>query len=385
MSKQQIIANGLSNLDAEELKTFKNALFLINLPRGKKQITMHDLEDKSLVAIAEFILACHTERHGTIMIYNALKKISKDDIVKIIQTNLRESAKGKRKMEYKNKKGMVRLVKQHALDLIREVIVVDPILNDLLIQKMLTEKQYNNLCSNTTSPKKMRELYKFVTTWQDDSKIKFYKSLMKFNEQLIKYLEHLDKPPPKKEHFVDRHWQKLFKKNMVDDLLADSLLTEEQCGMIRAQQQNQEKMRILYSFIRGWGNAQKDIFCNILKKHNAPIIRRLQEEDMNPSLNPMKKNFVDRHRQNLINWVYEIQPVLDSLLKQNLLTKQEYDSTGSTTTPQEKMTELYRVVGSWGDSDKDKLYESLAKYNRLLIRDLEYQDMKWTVSSSKFH
>ncbi|CAI9607073.1 unnamed protein product, partial [Staurois parvus] len=45
------------------------------------------------------------------------------------------------------------------------------------------------------------------------------------------------------------------------------------------------------------------------------------------------------------------------------------------------MSALYQLVGGWGVGDKEKLYDSLGKYNRLLIRDLEYRDMKWPLTS----
>lgn len=52
---------------------------------------------------------------------------------------------------------------------------------------------------------------------------------------------------------------------------------------------------------------------------------------------------------------------------------------------QEKMRDLYNVVRGWGYGDKDTLYNALGNHNRLLIRDLEYQDMEWPLPSSKFY
>ncbi|XP_073491877.1 uncharacterized protein [Aquarana catesbeiana] len=283
---------------------------------------------------------------------------------------------------------MVHFINQHSMDLIREVTMVDPMLDDLLQQNLLTQEQYDEIRSHPTSQKKMRDFYKYVRSWSDHKKVILYELLMKYNELTVKYLNHQDKQPSpaKMEHFVDRHREVLIQSipqpmPILDGLMSVGLLTSEHYDTIWSEQTSREKMRMLYSYIRGWGNTDKDILYEILKKENRPLIRNLEENGMAQSLKPVKKHFVDRHRHDLINWVYELQPILDSLLNPNLLTKEQYDSICSKTTPQEKMTELYCLIEDWGDGDKDKLYDLLGKYNRLLIRDLEYKDMKWPLTS----
>ncbi|KAM5151695.1 uncharacterized protein ACMZJ9_009936 [Mantella aurantiaca] len=286
----------------------------------------------------------------------------------------------------------VRFINHHSQDLIRQVTVVDPILDDLLQQKLLTQEQYHKIRSNPTSEMKMRELYKYVNNWSDRNQVILYGLLKKHNDQLITSLHHQDKqlrslppplpPPPltQREHFVDRHQPELIQgislvEPILDSLLAINLLTLQEYDTIWAEVTPQEKMRMLYTYIRHWSNTDKDTLYRIIKKLNIPVITLLEEEDRKRLLKPMMVHFVDRHRQNLIHRVYRLQPVLEKLLKETLLTKEQQDSICSKTTPWEQMEELYHYVGGWGDDDKDKLYDSLRKYNELLIRDLEDQDM----------
>ncbi|MEE6520460.1 hypothetical protein FKM82_018345 [Ascaphus truei] len=69
-----------------------------------------------------------------------------------------------------------------------------------------------------------------------------------------------------------------------------------------------------------------------------------------------------------------VDPVLDELLAQKLLTDEQYDTVRSKATSQEKMRQLYQCSRAWGGPDKDKLLQALKKQNGPLIRDLEQSD-----------
>lgn len=84
-----------------------------------------------------------------------------------------------------------------------------------------------------------------------------------------------------------------------------------------------------------------------------------------------KQQFVDKYREALIKWVSPVDPILDSLVAQELLTDEAYDNIRSKTTDQEKMRELYRIIRGWGMSDKGKLYDALKKHNGPLIQHLK--------------
>ncbi|KAM3917807.1 apoptosis-associated speck-like protein containing a CARD [Leptodactylus fuscus] len=83
------------------------------------------------------------------------------------------------------------------------------------------------------------------------------------------------------------------------------------------------------------------------------------------------EHFVDRHRPALITRVVLVDPILDDLLQDTLLTPEAYDMIRSKSPSTNKMRELYRFVRSWGNKDKDRLLGSLKKNNMPLIRDLQ--------------
>ncbi|XP_075034993.1 apoptosis-associated speck-like protein containing a CARD [Mixophyes fleayi] len=91
---------------------------------------------------------------------------------------------------------------------------------------------------------------------------------------------------------------------------------------------------------------------------------------------PTREHFVIEHREDLISRMSLVSPILDDLLGKNLLTDEQYDIVRSKPTSQEKMRELYSYVRSWGDKDKDKLYEALEKHNSPLIQDLKKKNLK---------
>ncbi|XP_060112241.1 apoptosis-associated speck-like protein containing a CARD [Heteronotia binoei] len=87
----------------------------------------------------------------------------------------------------------------------------------------------------------------------------------------------------------------------------------------------------------------------------------------NPSLEP---HFIEQHREQLIQRTAEVEGVLD-LLYGNVLDDEQYQRISLRETNPEKMRELYRLVPSWDDSCKDRLYKALRKKNPFLIADLE--------------
>ncbi|OCT59027.1 hypothetical protein XELAEV_18001517mg [Xenopus laevis] len=82
--------------------------------------------------------------------------------------------------------------------------------------------------------------------------------------------------------------------------------------------------------------------------------------------------FVDQHRVALITRVSNIDPVLDDLLDNGILTQEQYDKVRSNRTSQEKMRQLYDYVRSWGRDEKESFYQYLLEHNEPLIRDLNY-------------
>ncbi|MGH0142351.1 UNVERIFIED_CONTAM: hypothetical protein FKN15_075856 [Acipenser sinensis] len=79
-------------------------------------------------------------------------------------------------------------------------------------------------------------------------------------------------------HFVDRHRTDLIQRvtvvlNVCDYLLEDRLLIQEQYDNILALKPASVQMRKLYECSRAWGDEEKDMFLEILKKLQPPLIK----------------------------------------------------------------------------------------------------------------
>ncbi|XP_075037383.1 caspase recruitment domain-containing protein 8-like [Mixophyes fleayi] len=90
--------------------------------------------------------------------------------------------------------------------------------------------------------------------------------------------------------------------------------------------------------------------------------------------NQQKEPFVDKHREYLIRDISLVEPVLDGLKTEKLLTSEQYDTVCSKSTSQEKMRALYAFVKSWGDDGKKSFYRILQDTNGPIIRKLERVD-----------
>ncbi|XP_077303431.1 uncharacterized protein LOC143923546 [Lithobates pipiens] len=90
-----------------------------------------------------------------------------------------------------------------------------------------------------------------------------------------------------REHFIDRHRAALISRvprveSILDDLLQHGLLTDEQYDTVYSMQTSLDKMRQLYCYVRTWTNTNKDIFCEVLKIYNGPLIQDLENSEIVP-------------------------------------------------------------------------------------------------------
>ncbi|RXM27785.1 Apoptosis-associated speck-like protein containing a CARD [Acipenser ruthenus] len=82
-------------------------------------------------------------------------------------------------------------------------------------------------------------------------------------------------------HFVDEHRFSLIQRvvsveTIADALLEKRMLQETQYDEILAEKVSSAQMRLLYKFARAWGNSEKDVFLEILKKQQPHLIKDLQ-------------------------------------------------------------------------------------------------------------
>ncbi|XP_073340768.1 apoptosis-associated speck-like protein containing a CARD [Pagrus major] len=90
---------------------------------------------------------------------------------------------------------------------------------------------------------------------------------------------------------------------------------------------------------------------------------------------PDDEHFVDKHQSELIKRVSNVQPILDELLRQNVIQQESYDKVKTLPTAEEKMRELISgPLKSSGVQGKDVFYDILIENQPLLIGDLIRMD-----------
>ncbi|XP_043373221.1 uncharacterized protein LOC119856516 [Dermochelys coriacea] len=237
-------------------------------------------------------------------------------------------------------------VKQHRKQLIQQVSRVDEVLA-LLYGDVLDDEQYQSI---RTDPVRMRKLYKLVPSWDSWRKDQLYQALKTTDGVLIEELEGADgwdqelsalktSAGATGEHFVERHQKQLIKRvSSVDkilDLLCRDVLEPE---MYRSIRTNPETMRRLYELVQTGDRKFKDRLYQTLKERNRALVEELEGE-----------HFVDRHREQLIQRVSN----MDKVLLQVTTKPGQCGSIRTEDTDSEKMRKLYELVPSWNRERKD--------------------------------
>ncbi|XP_062421425.1 uncharacterized protein LOC134132856 isoform X2 [Pungitius pungitius] len=87
------------------------------------------------------------------------------------------------------------------------------------------------------------------------------------------------------------------------------------------------------------------------------------------------ENFVERHRVELIKRVSNIKPILDELLRQEIISRYSYDQMKPLPTSQEKMAELFRwPLPVSGGEGKEMFYKLLEEHEPHLIDELRRKE-----------
>ncbi|XP_075715720.1 apoptosis-associated speck-like protein containing a CARD [Rhinoderma darwinii] len=188
-----------------------------------------------------------------------------------------------------------------------------------------------------------------------------------------------------KVNFIDDHRSKLITKiTDVDPVLRDlrdqGLLTQEQYNDVMENITTWEKMRDLCDIIRYWEDIGKYTAYNVLRGYNEEIIRDLETEDWNLVLRLESQtgggHFLDRHRSHLIDNIKEVNPLLEDLRSNCLLTEGNYNDLQAMTTPEIKMRNLCDIFRHQSDTVKDQVYIYLWRYNYTVINNLEISERK---------
>uniref|UniRef100_A0A671Y2S8 CARD domain-containing protein n=1 Tax=Sparus aurata TaxID=8175 RepID=A0A671Y2S8_SPAAU len=92
------------------------------------------------------------------------------------------------------------------------------------------------------------------------------------------------------------------------------------------------------------------------------------------------EHFVDKHQPELIKRVSNVEPILDELLRQNVIQQESYDKIKTLPTAEEKMREL--ISGPLNSvSGKYIFYQILIKNEPFLVEDLKRMDVEVKIRS----
>ncbi|XP_069571098.1 apoptosis-associated speck-like protein containing a CARD isoform X1 [Brachyistius frenatus] len=82
------------------------------------------------------------------------------------------------------------------------------------------------------------------------------------------------------------------------------------------------------------------------------------------------QHFVDKHRNELIQRVSNVGPILDELLTK-VIQQERYDAIRAVKPSQEQMRDIYGVLLKAGTDAKDIFYNILQKHEKCLLQDLQ--------------
>ncbi|XP_056425955.1 uncharacterized protein LOC130367541 isoform X3 [Hyla sarda] len=270
-------------------------------------------------------------------------------------------------------------IDRHKQDLIDEIKNVDPVIYDLYRNNLLTGRELDYIMRISEPEDRMRRLYDIIRYCDDSDKEKVYDTLYKYNPRVIEYLKK-PKDPSKLvqagDHFIDRHKQDLINgikiiRPVIYDLYRNNLLTEEEMNYMMRISGPEDRMRRLYDIIRYCDDSDKEKVYDTLYKYNPRVMKYLKKPKDPSKLVKTGDHFIDRHKQDLIDLVKIIRPVISDLYRNNLLTEEERDYIMEISGPEDRMRRLYDIIRYCDDSDKEKIYDTLYKYNPRVMEYLK--------------
>ncbi|XP_043372032.1 NACHT, LRR and PYD domains-containing protein 1-like [Dermochelys coriacea] len=181
-----------------------------------------------------------------------------------------------------------------------------------------------------------------------------------------------------KGHFVDWHREQLIQRVSNVEAVCRKMLSTEQCRSIVT---DPLKMWKLYKIVPSWNTWQKNRLYQALKKTNRALVEELEG-----------KCFVDRHREQLIQRVSQVNKVLN-FLHGKVLNRKQYQNIRTKTMNPEIMWRLVHLprAGSFRCSETELGFEVIAAvtiqygYDSWDRRLSTSEKQQWMVSSPLFN
>ncbi|XP_017346711.1 uncharacterized protein LOC108278075 isoform X1 [Ictalurus punctatus] len=167
---------------------------------------------------------------------------------------------------------------------------------------------------------------------------------------------------------------------------SDSIITRRDYNNLNQPNHTQEKIIInLLDTVMNRGDETCQKFLKLLEKkelqENFPQLKKLftpdqtsAERERGPDMPHVKKQskgaeFVDRHRDTLIQRISSVMEIADRLLTKNMISTEMYSTVSAAATPQHKMRTLYGFLNS--GAVKEEVYQILREKQPYLMKDLE--------------
>uniref|UniRef100_A0A8C5PL41 Apoptosis-associated speck-like protein containing a CARD n=1 Tax=Leptobrachium leishanense TaxID=445787 RepID=A0A8C5PL41_9ANUR len=200
---RDVLVENLDELDEKTFKRFKNKLNDIKLKEEFRNPPRSRLETADVDDVASLILDMYMESYGVTVTIEVLKAIGQNQRASQIEQDLQkvpncqipsaghEAAVPNCQIPSAGHEAAAAepFVVRHRAALIQRMSLVDPILDELLSKRLISQEQYETARSMGTSQSKMRELYSYAVSWGLQDKEMFYQILRRHNEPLIRDLE----------------------------------------------------------------------------------------------------------------------------------------------------------------------------------------------------
>ncbi|XP_063286889.1 apoptosis-associated speck-like protein containing a CARD isoform X2 [Pelobates fuscus] len=186
---RDVLVRNLEELGERNFKRFRTKLNEFPVEGPYRSIPKARLEKADEDDVADLILAAYSNPYGVTVTLEVLRQINQNQIAEKLEQDLEKASNYKKPSNGDKPAAAEHFVDRRRAELISRMGLVDPVLDDLLSRKLLTDEHYSIVRSKATSQDKMRELYGFSRSWGVGDKDAFYQILRKHNEPLIIDLE----------------------------------------------------------------------------------------------------------------------------------------------------------------------------------------------------
>ncbi|KAM5153077.1 uncharacterized protein ACMZJ9_011193 [Mantella aurantiaca] len=254
----RILGRHLKKLKPDKLEIFQNKFCMMEPPRGKMKIEIKQLANKSAVEIAETIVESYTVQYGPSTVKNVLKEMGLNQSKLELENDLKAVKKKTQK-----KKGSADEVQEAGNTSVKSE-GKQQVLNQGESTQSNKKKSLNAKSKEGIPTSPQAQGVSKPSSAKDDA-----------NPRILRSKD--------QKHFVDEHRTSLISRMtsvdpVLDGLLDKKILTQEQYDTVRKEKTDQDKMRKIYSYIKSWGNPEKNKFQCLLETHNSPLIKDLKKQ-----------------------------------------------------------------------------------------------------------